>query len=207
MPDANTITTPAAPATPAVGAAAPSAEVVSKAAHDELAGRYGSTLQELEAAKKQLADHDAKAELAKKAELEQRGEFQKLAEAEKARADKAEADRKALEAKYEADTKRFQLGIAAKNAGINDVNDALALIDIGQLAVKDGKIDGVDQAIDKLKGEKPYLFAGQGGPRPHGDHAKGTLPTKAELVADGKLAQELFKRSPETFRSIMDGQA
>lgn len=203
MPEANTTPTPAAQATPAAGNAAPAADVVSKAAHDELAGRYGSTLQELEAAKKQLADFNAKAEQAKKAELEQKGEFQKLAEAEKARADKAESDRKAIEAKYEADTKKFQLGIAAKSAGITDVNDALALIDIGQLTVKDGKIEGIEPAIEKLKSEKPYLFGASAAPRPHGDRADPGKLTRADLVKDTRAAQELYEKNPQLFRQIM----
>jgi hypothetical protein len=202
MPDANTTTTPAAPATPAEGNAA----VVSKSAHDELAGRYGSTLQQLTEANKKLSELTAKEEAAAKAKLTEQGEYQKLAEVEKQARAKAEQERDELAKRYETDTKKFQLGIAAKNAGITDANDALALIDVSTLEVKDGKITGIDEALGKLQKEKPYLFGVAGAPRPHGDRAGGVVLTKEALVKDYYLSEKLFNENPAEYHRIMNGK-
>jgi DNA-binding Lrp family transcriptional regulator len=202
--NANTNATPAASATPAAGTAAP--DVVSKAAHDELAGRFGSTLQQLNEAKQKLSELTAKEEAAAKAKLTEQGEFQKLAEVEKAARAKAEQERDELAKRYEADTKRFQLGIAAKNAGINDVNDALALIDVSSLEMKDGKVSGIEDAIKKLTSEKPYLFGTAGAPRPHGDRAGGATLTKEALLKDYNLMVKLKTENPAEYERIMHGQ-
>lgn len=204
MPEANTNATAAAPATPAAGNAAP--DVVSKAAHDELAGRYGSTLQQMNELKSRLAEFETKAESAKKAELEKNGEFQKLAETERSAREQAEKERDALKAQYEVDTKKYQLGLAAKSAGINDVNDAIQLIDISAIEIKDGKVDGIDKAVSKLKEEKPYLFTGARAPLPHGARPDGTQLTKADLTKDYVLAEKLYTENPAEYQRIMHGK-
>jgi hypothetical protein len=197
MPEANTNTTPAAPATPAAGNAA--TEVVSKAAHDELAGRMGSTMQQNEALKKQIAELTAKDEAAKKAELEKNGEYQKIAEAEKEARAKAENERDEILAKSEVDKKRFDLGIAAKNAGITDVNDALALINVTEL--KEG--DTIEKAVEKLKSEKPYLFANTSAPLPHGARPGTASMTRSELLKDLVFASKLKRERPAEYDRIM----
>lgn len=207
MPEnANTNATPAAPATPAAGNAAPAEAVVSKSAHDELAGRLGSTMQKLDEATKRIAELTAKEDAAQKEQLAKNGEFQKLAETEAEARKRVEAERDALAAKYETDTKRFHLGIAAKNAGITDVNDALALIDVSKMAVKDGKVEGLDEAIAKLQTDKPYLFGAPTAPMPHGNRPAGTQLTKADLTKDYALAEKIFNENPAEYNRIMHGK-
>jgi hypothetical protein len=72
-----------------------------------------------------------------------------------------------LQSQYQATTvelqeARLRTGILSEAAkmGFTDPSDAFNLIDIGSLDVDDdGKVTGVPEALEKLKEQKPYLFA------------------------------------------------
>lgn len=66
-------------------------------------------------------------------------------------------------AQYKADMKELKLNNAVKLAVAKDANDAddiLAFINKDELELQDdGKVKGLDKAIESLKESKPYLFA------------------------------------------------
>lgn len=66
-------------------------------------------------------------------------------------------------AQYKADMKELKLNNAVKLAVAKDANDAddiLSLINKDELELQDdGKVKGLDKAIESLKESKPYLFA------------------------------------------------
>lgn len=66
-------------------------------------------------------------------------------------------------AQYQAEMKQLKLNNAVKLAVAKDANDAddiLAFINKDELELQDdGKVKGLDKAIESLKESKPYLFA------------------------------------------------
>ena len=96
--DATKKTTDAAKTTAADEAAA----VVTRAEYDKIAGRLGSTLQEVDSLKKSLTDLTAQKDAEKTAELAEQGKWKEIAEKAKAEADSLKSASERVKV-YEAD--------------------------------------------------------------------------------------------------------
>jgi len=87
-----------------------------------------------------------------------------MTEAEKARAERDDATRRAteLEAQLRETRLRSRFETAALKAGAIDIEAAFKLANTASLKVKDdGSIEGLDQALAELKKSRPWLFAQQ----------------------------------------------
>ena len=118
MSTETTQTTNAAHATNAAGDAN---AVVTRQQYDEIAGRLGSTLQQVESMRKQISDFTSKESLAEKAQLEKQGEYKTLLE-------KANAEIEAMKPKLvetEQLKSAFDAALKAAAVGIEDVADAI----------------------------------------------------------------------------------
>lgn len=147
---------------------------------------------------KELTAQAAKAkeleEAQKKADEErakQNGEFEKLAEANKAEAEK-------WKSQYQSSTTNNAIMAAAVKAGITDPDAATKLIDRGGIKLNDdGTVEGVDEAVKQLIESKPYLKGtappvnsggGSANPDPNGS---GTPPAyTGSQVKDHKFYME-----------------
>lgn len=136
-------------------------------------------------------------------EMAKRGEFEKLAneraaEVERLKAEKKAAEESAVRTKQEAD-----LRIAAKEAGIRDIEDAMRLVNAAE--VKDYK--AAEAAVAALKTAKPYLFADAKGPGvatpPVGGN--GGAKTKAEWLANPVALSRLSRENPGLYKQVMEG--
>lgn len=126
---------------------------------DEQAADLLKELMTLKNKQKKADDLEAKRiEDAKKAN----GEFQSLLESEKAK-----------NIKLETTLKDSMLKLAAKSAGLDDL-DYLALIDQSKITYGEDFVPiGIQEAVDDLKAKKPALFFGNNPPVP-----KTPIPTK-----------------------------
>jgi rRNA maturation endonuclease Nob1 len=111
---------------------------------------------------------DDKKEAEKKA-LEKQGEWQKLAETEK-------AEKETIRSQFKQMAVSWHLQIEAVREGINDPGDIL-LVSQKDLKVSDdfSQVEGVKEAVVALKKAKPYLFkpAGEGGAGGREDYKPG----------------------------------
>lgn len=130
----------------------------------------------LDAVQKERDELKAFRDAKEKADLEKRGEYEKVIA-------KADADRKALEKSHADDIaardKRYVLSEAravAIKAGIIDPSDVAAL-DLSDLRIAgDGAIGGLDEKIAKLKETKPHWFKAEGDPQPTPQPRAGASP-------------------------------
>ena len=119
---------------------------------------------------------------ANKKTLEKQGEWQKVAEKEK-------ADREALNAKFKEQVITSALKVEAMRIGIIDPGD-IALVDRKDIKVSDdfSQVDGAKEAVEIMKKSKPYLFgeAKKGG----ADGRDDKRPPLHGGVSDEKLTPE-----------------
>jgi len=110
--------------------------------------RLAGLLKDQKELKKLKTDQEA----LEKAELEKKGEFQKLAEATKADLDKANARIAEM-------TINQEVIKVATSKGVVDLDAVTKLLDRGLIKqAEDGTITGVTEAIDALATSKSYLF-------------------------------------------------
>lgn len=159
----------------------------------------------LERERKKFADYeDVKT---KASEYEQKLEEQRLAElTEKERAEelakKYEAEKQELAAQLEAIRKeaeaekvRNAFTKAATSAGIEYVDDAIALSDLNAITIdENGGINGLDEIITGLVENKPFLLAQKKAPQAIGNPAQA-----ANSIAD-KTAEQLLKEAADKAR-------
>jgi lipopolysaccharide export LptBFGC system permease protein LptF len=141
-----------------------------KAALAELSGAQSALHQsnrEAAERRKKLEAFEAAEQQRKEAEMT---EAQKTAEQIKAteeRAQKAEQERDAVQARMLETLKRTSVISAASAAGFNDPADAWLYIDRDKITVNEaGAVEGVDQAIKTLAEKKPYLLKAAPDKRP-----------------------------------------
>ena len=153
---------------------------------------------------KNLSDKAKKATEYEKAEeqrqsdlLKEQGKWEALANHEKERAERAEA--KAKEAFIE---NRVQ--IAANKLGAVDVETVLRLIDTKSLNIDEsGKVLGVDEAVEKLLQEKPFLKKGNSVTLGSGFSPADSTGKKFKLsqLQDTKFYQENCKDIQNAFKT------
>lgn len=80
-----------------------------------------------------------------------------------------------------------EIRVRAAAKGIIDPDAALALVDRAGIVLKDGKVDGVDTALDALVTAKPYLKGQAGAPNINGSGGQ-TAPKAVTLTPEQKLA-------------------
>lgn len=80
---------------------------------------------------------------------------------------------------------RTEIVAEATRQGFNDPDDAYGLLDLSKLAVKDGKVDGVEDALKALAKAKSYLLQARGslGPTHPGRSARDTGETDVQRRA------------------------
>lgn len=156
--------------------------------------------------KEQIAQIEKDKEAAKKAELESQGKWQEAAESADKRATEAEKKAADLEKTHLNKMREYEIGLEAKAQGINDIKDAVQLIDQNDITVNDdGSLSGIKEAVEKLKNDKPYLFGDENAaPGVHKNKPKGgTNMSKSELLADPDAAQDLIEKNPAEYDRIM----
>lgn len=132
------------------------------------AAKYRTQLRDLENKLKEYEDKD----------LSEKEKLTKKAQELEAKLQKAENDRQLAILSAEVKLK-------AQAKGIVDPDAALKLIDLSEVKIEDGKIEGLEQALEKLVKEKPYLLSTSGKPNP-------TNPARTSSVS----FEELKKLTP-----------
>jgi hypothetical protein len=130
-------------------------------------------IDELVAERVKRAEKNARQTALKEAEAERRkGEMDEL---ERVRAEKEEADQRAIDALAERDrvlvNAEARVAVLAAGVPAERLPKALRLLDLDGVEVADGRIDAaaVRKAVETLKAEIPELFALPGPPRSGGD--------------------------------------
>lgn len=168
--------------------------------------RFKKVNDENKALKDDLAKRDKeKADIEKK-QLEDQGKWQEAAELAEKRATEAEEKATKAETSKIDKAREYEIGLEAKNQGINDIKDAIKLINIDDvIANEDGTFSGIKKAIEKLKTDKPYLFNSNGNsPGVHSDKPKGTnTMTREELLSDPIVATKLRAENPGEYDRII----
>lgn len=144
---------------------------------------------------KKLSDDEKKAEAdaerIKRAELLEK----RLADMEKAHKDEREADRFALI--------RTALEAEAEKAGIIDV-DLIDLWKVEGVEVKKGKVTGVKELVEKIKADKPHLFAKKETTRT--EHGRFTPPAPNLKDFNGQDSRKLDKSKFEELEARLRGR-
>jgi hypothetical protein len=133
--------------------------------------------------------------------LAEQNEFKKLAELKAAEIETMKKEFEAEKQKAAEERTNYELMLEAKNLGMADPHDALALVNREILSSD----DGIKKALEELRGKKPYLFAQAKAPGVHTDKVNGTATpmTKEQLVKDGRLAMKVYTEQPELYKKIM----
>ncbi len=166
--------------------------------------RFKSVVDEKNKLKSQIEKGEQEKQEADKKKLEEQGKFQEAAELADKRAKEAEEKAEKAEAEKKQKSIEFEIGLEAKNQGINDIKDATKLIDLTKIDISDtGEITGVKESIEELKKGKPYLF-GNEKIGVHTDHAKGASEmTREELLKDPMAMMELKTKDLATYNKVM----
>jgi hypothetical protein len=159
---------------------------------------YDALQSQIAAFRRQQKKAEEAAKAAEQKRLEEEGKHKELAEAEKARADKAEADLKT----FKRDQRIERL---ATKKGFHDAKDAIANLP-GDLDRDDEA--AVEAALEQVAKTKPYLLD-KGTPTRTGGPAGGAQPPanldeqirEAEVKGDFKLAGALKARKLATLTS------
>jgi len=100
-----------------------------------------------------------------------------LEKAQKAATD-AQAERDAMIAQIEKATIKHEVEMTAARLDFIDPSDAYALANLSDVAVEDGNVTGVDEALKKLKKAKPHLV--KQAPNPNTDSQKHNTAAEAD---------------------------
>lgn len=127
--------------------------------------------QRLEALQSEKEQREAK-------ELAEQGEYQTLYEQEQQRAQELQ------EQLRERDI-RNAVALEAGKLGFTDPADALRMLDTKTLTVQDdGTVQGVQEALQQLAENKPYLLRGDGKPAPQRFDTPNPAGTQGNITAD-----------------------
>lgn len=154
-----------------------------------------------ETLEKKVSDIEAEQKKKKEEKLLEDGKFKELAE-------KKEQENVDLQTKLNQAKIDNALKVKALEMGINDI-DGLKLADLSGISIDpdNGKLLGIDEAVESLKKEKSYLFEKPSGPQV--DKGKpGLIPkdklSKKDVLYNAELAQKLKKEDPERYKAIME---
>lgn len=167
--------------------------------------RFKKVNDENKALKEKITENENIKTEAEKKKLVDEGKWQEAAELAEKKSKEAEEKITLIEKSQNDKSREFEIAIEAKNQGINDIKDAVKLIDIKDITIdEDGTFTGIKEAIEKLKTDKPYLFDLNGnGVGVHSDKPKsGTVTTREELLADPIKATEFKLKHPAEFERI-----
>ena len=170
----------------------------------EWRGEFNNVIAQRDKLKSELRTiKDAQAKAAE-AELKKRGEFEQLANARAAEVETLKAEKKAVEESAARIRQEADLKMAAKEAGIRDLEDAMRLVNAAE--IKDYKT--AEAAVAALKTSKPYLFADAKGPGvavpPVG--GAGGAKTKEEWLKSPIALSRLSRENPGLYKQVMDGR-
>ncbi len=131
--------------------------------------------------------------------LKKKGEFEKLAS-------QKDEEAKSWKSKFTTSLTDNAILAAASKKGIQDVDAALKLIDRSNVNVDDdGKVSGVDSAIEALAKDKPYLLSinrGKVGSATNpADTTAGAKKFKFSDVSNVEFYQKNFKEIQEAMRT------
>jgi len=143
---------------------------------------------ELRKSNKELREAKLRLEAFEKAEADRAAAGLSEAEKYKLRAEELESKYSELETRTANKEKHLAFKLAATAAGVVSVTDALKLADLSALDFDDnGEVIGVDETLDALKQNSPYLFQ---------------APKPPSTKGGGNPASGPPKYSPEQIRSL-----
>jgi predicted phage tail protein len=167
---------------------------------------FKQVIAQRDSVKQKARELEVKLQEIEKQQLEKNAEYQKLYESEKERAARLESEKQELHNTAIKAQKLSALKLQAKESGMIDVSDAGLFVNLDDISLTDdGNIEGVNEAIEKLKTAKPHLFAQQTPPGIHKGTpgTNGGVMTREELLKNPLKMQELFINNPTKYREIM----
>ena len=101
--------------------------------------------------------------------------------------DKYNADTAALQEKLALQQKESQIDMSLMGLKAKNLKAARALLDLNQIGLKDGKLTGLEEQLDTLVKENPFLFGEQNPPAPAGGSAAAGADDMAKWRAEAGL--------------------
>ena len=126
----------------------------------------------------------------KQAEWENTQKKAQMSELEKIQAERDEANKRADAIAESANKTLLKADVISKCSSLNiiDADAAYALINRDDIEIKDGKVEGVKEALKNLIVEKPWLVKNNEDPKPSGDDQnKDTSKNKSKSNMDSIL--------------------
>lgn len=143
--------------------------------------------------KAKAAEYEAKLEEQRLAELSEKERAEELAKKYEEEKQTLAAELDALRIEIQSQKIKSKFTEVATNAGIAYLDDAFALADLTNITIgEDGAIVGMEEAIQALVDNKPFLVKQK--QRPIGQ------PSNGPHVNDGKTAEQLLKDAAEKAR-------
>ena len=134
-------------------------------------------------------------------EMAKRGEFEKLANERQAEVERLKAEKAEIEARADRSRRESDLRMAAKDAGVRDLEDIMRLVNTDD--IKDFK--SAEAAVSVLKTSKPYLFADATAPGIAGIPigGNGGARSKAEWLSKPTELSALARSNPKLYAEII----
>lgn len=114
-------------------------------------GEFSDTRKQLREAREALDKIEKEKKEAEEKDLAEKGKYKEIAEAKQREIDD-------LKTKVEGSQKYNAFAEKALKEGVVSAGDAFKLADLSDVKIEDGEVKGVDEAIAKLKENKPFLF-------------------------------------------------
>lgn len=157
--------------------------------------------QEMRTLKEQIEKIEQHKKETQETELKEKEEFKKLYE-------QKNQELESIQAQYEQTLINNELRLIALKNNIRDVDD-IKLIDMSNIKLTDGKVEGVEESIKNLKEKKPYLFGSdqtQAPAVPGGNvsQAGGTATKYEDLLQNSKLMKDYMHNHPAEYQKLRD---
>lgn len=166
-------------------------------------GKFDEKLEEIKGYKDEIKARD-----------EQIGTLKKAAEGHEELTNKItelENQNEAWAGQMVATKKEFQVKMKASSLNAHDVNDILSKVDLDSLDLDDnGEVKGLEDVLNKIKEEKPYLFKSEEEPKLGGRTPQNlnTPPKNDEITKEQFMKMgyqermKIYNENPEQYKQL-----
>lgn len=156
--------------------------------------RFGKKYADYDELKTKAAEYEAKLEEQRQADMTETQKAQEQAKKFEEQLTALTAQLEAERTKAQQDKIRFEFTKVASSANIIDVDAAIALSDLSAVTIdEDGKVVGVDDVINALVTNKPYLVAQKKQQQPIGTATNGGTTKYVDKPAEQLLQEAMIK--------------
>ena len=168
---------------------------LSDEAIEKVMAEYGKNVNQLKSENEELKEKNKSVEELEKTKKDLEDELKKANDDLKASGDKLKETESGF-AKYKNDVR---LDKALKGAGFKSSDIAKKLIDLDKLKFGEGKIEGLDEAIEELKKSSNYLFESDGSENE--DDGSGSMTSHKPESSSGEPKSKMASQIDEIFNN------